>query len=159
MIGPFVGPESLDIPHSRLLYKESSNPKSLWSTWVNELQAIDNFLKEQPNINPAGDDIYLYYFGGDKEKAWVGREIIGHKNSWPSGMGSFDSFAGSVFEWSLKLENTLELTNLSIFDAEQRLRALAPTALAATWRVKIKINNGKTEGFNSLVTFQFYKLD
>lgn len=159
MIGPFEGPNLLTVPHARLVYSISSRPKDLWSEWPNEILKIDQFLESQPKIHLAHDALFLYFFGEEAKEAWVGREIVGHSTHYPEGLKSFDSFKGEVFEWTLPTAKAFKLKKNEIFEAERQLRALAGSALASTWRLKIEGLGPLSQALEKgKVSFQFYKL-
>lgn len=164
MIGPFQGPEVQSVPHARLLYARHFQPESLWNDWPTLLKSLDDVISEHPRLELANSGLYLYFFGSEAKEAWLGREIVGHLSKAPEGFGTFDSFKTEVFSWSLPKEQMVKIKGPEVLESAEKLRALAGSELASTWRAALSplepwTQEGDVHKDLPAATFQFYKKD
>lgn len=158
------GPETLKVPHARLLYTRHFEPEKLWQDWPAHVKNLDRVIEEHPRLNLANTGLYLYFFGPEAKEAWVGREIVGHLARSPEGFATFDSFQSDAFCWQAKAEQLIAVSGQDLLKSAYSLRELAGEALADTWRVALSPLEPWTQDGNihkdlPSVTFQFYKKD
>jgi hypothetical protein len=161
MIPKFSGPFTIITPHARLLYKEFESASLAWESLMGTIIEIDELIESHPRLEKADTHCFVV-FSTSSEKVWVGREIIGHRSSWPNSFKIFDTFKGEAFEW--RLEGAEECPMIQeILQWKEQLTGLAPTSLAATWRMKLSPMEGLTINSNNAVgkipniAFQFFK--
>jgi hypothetical protein len=161
MIPKFSGPATVITPHARLLYREFDSSELAWKGLLGTIVEIDRLIESHPRLEKADTHCFVVFSTGS-DKVWVGREIIGHRSSWPDGFKVFDTFKGEAFEWQLEQMREPPVIADILYWGGQ-LMSLAPASLATTWRVKLSPMENLTLGGDDAVSrmpnisFQFFK--